>query len=71
MEDASDNLRFAAAVSEFGMILRNSEFKGSSTLEEAAKLARSARGEDEEGYRSEFIRLIETVKGMRAFADRE
>jgi Ca-activated chloride channel homolog len=70
MEDASENLRFAAAVSEFGMILRNSEFKGSSSLEEAARLAKSARGEDEEGYRSEFIRLIDTVKGMRALADK-
>ena len=71
LEDASENLRFAAAVSEFGMILRDSEFKGSSTLEQAEKLARSARGEDEEGYRSEFIRLIDTVKGMRALADKE
>ncbi len=70
MEDASENLRFAAAVSEFGMILRNSEFKGSSSLEEAARLAKSARGEDEEGYRSEFVRLIETVKGLRALADK-
>ena len=71
MEDASENLRFAAAVSEFGMILRNSEFKGGSTLEQAEKLARSARGEDEEGYRAEFIRLIDTVKGMRVLADKE
>ena len=70
MEDASDNLRFAAAVSEFGMILRNSEFKGGSTLEQAEKLARSARGDDEEGYRAEFIRLIDTVKGMRVLADK-
>jgi Ca-activated chloride channel family protein len=70
IEDASENLRFAAAVSEFGMILRNSEFKGNSTLEEAAKLAKSSRGNDEEGYRSEFIRLIDTVKGIRALADK-
>ena len=66
IEDASDNLRFAAAVSEFGMVLRNSEFKGNSTLDEAIKLARSARGSDEDGYRSELIRLIDTVKDMRA-----
>ncbi len=71
IEDASDNLRFAAAVSEFGMILRNSEFKGNATLEGAAKLARSARGEDEDGYRSELIRLISTVKDMRVLADKE
>ena len=64
LEDASDNLKFAAAVSEFGMILRNSEFKGNSTLENAALLAGSARGEDEEGYRAELIRLINTAKGI-------
>jgi Ca-activated chloride channel family protein len=71
MEDTSENLRFAASVSEFGMILRNSEFKGSSSLDEAARLAKSARGEDEEGYRSEFVRLIDTVKGLRVLAGRE
>jgi Ca-activated chloride channel family protein len=71
MEDASDNLRFAAAVSEFGMILRDSEFRGNATLEGAAGLAKSARGEDEDGYRSELIRLINTVKDMRALADKQ
>jgi Ca-activated chloride channel family protein len=70
MEDASENLRLAAAVSEFGMILRNSEFKGNSTLEEAAKLAKSARGVDEEGYRAEFIRLIDTAKGLGILSDK-
>jgi Ca-activated chloride channel family protein len=71
INSASDNLRFAAAVSEFGMILRNSEYKGSSTLEAAASLARSARGEDEDGYRSEMIRLIDTVKDIRVLTDKE
>jgi Ca-activated chloride channel family protein len=71
LEDASDNLRFAAAVSEFGMILRDSEFRGNATLEGAAGLAKSARGEDEDGYRSELIRLINTVKDMRALADKQ
>jgi Ca-activated chloride channel family protein len=69
-DDASENLRFAAAVSEFGMILRDSEFKGNSTLAGAAQLARSARGDDEDGYRSEMIRLINTAKDMRVFADK-
>ena len=71
LDEASDNLRFAAAVSEFGMILRNSEFKGSATLEGASRLARSSRGSDEDGYRAELIRLINTVKDMRALADKE
>ena len=71
IEGASENLRFAAAVAEFGMILRESEFKGNSTLEGAAKLAKSARGEDEDGYRSEMIRMISTVKDMRSLADND
>jgi len=71
LEETSDNLKFAAAVSEFGMILRDSEFRGNATLDGAARLAKSAKGEDEEGYRSEMIRLINTVKAMRALADKE
>ena len=67
---ASDNLKFAAAVAEFGMMLRNSEYTGNATFESAAALARSARGEDEDGYRSELIRLIDTVKDMKALTDR-
>jgi Ca-activated chloride channel homolog len=61
----SGNLRFAAAVTEFGMILRQSEFKGSSTLESAISLAGGARGEDEEGYRAEFIRMMKSVKDLK------
>ncbi len=69
IEDASENLRFAAAVTEFGMILRESEFKGNATLENAVKFASSAKGEDKDGYRSEMIRLINTVKDMRLLSD--
>ena len=60
-----------AAVSEFGMILRNSEFKANATLEDAARLARSGRGNDEDGSRAELIRLIGTVKDMKVLADKE
>ncbi|MBA4322117.1 MAG: hypothetical protein C0408_04805, partial [Odoribacter sp.] len=71
IEYASDNLRFATAVSEFGMVLRNSEFKGTATLESAISLAGRARGEDEEGYRAELIRLIKTVRDMKLVSERE
>jgi Ca-activated chloride channel homolog len=70
LDDASDNLKFAAAVTEFGMILRNSEFKGNATLEGAARLARSGRGDDEDGYRAELIRLINTAKDMITTSDK-
>jgi Ca-activated chloride channel family protein len=68
---SSENLRFAAAVAEFGMILRASEFKGEARLESAISLANSARGEDEEGYRAEFIRMIKTVKDLRLMTEKE
>ncbi len=68
---ASDNLKFAAAVAEFGMMLGDSEFKGNASLDSAAALARSARGEDEEGYRSELIRLIDTVKDMKVLTEKD
>jgi len=56
---ASENFRFAAAVVEYGMLLRNSEFKGQSSYAQALALARGAKGMDENGYRAEFIRLME------------
>ncbi len=60
----SDNFRFAAAVAEFGMLLRNSEFKGKATYAHAAELAWSAIGPDPHGYRRELVRLIETVEQL-------
>ncbi len=70
IQRASENLRFASAVAEFGMVLRNSGFKGNSTLEQVANLAGSSRGEDPDGYRAEFIRLVRTVGDMKALSDR-
>jgi Ca-activated chloride channel family protein len=49
--------------------IRDSEYRGNATLAGAALLAKSARGEDEDGYRSELIRLINTAKDMRVLAD--
>jgi Ca-activated chloride channel family protein len=56
---ASDDFRFAAAVAGFGMLLKDSEHVGHWTFQEVRKLAQSAKGEDREGYRAEFINLIE------------
>ena len=55
----SENLRFASAVIEYGMLLRNSEFKAQSSYAQALALARGAKGTDENGYRAEFIKLLE------------
>jgi Ca-activated chloride channel family protein len=62
--DASDNFRFSAAVAEFGMILRSSPQAGSASIEQVIRTAQSARGEDEHGYRAEFVSLAETARSL-------
>lgn len=70
-ERASDDLRFAAAVASFGMLLRDSEHKGNATAASVLSLARSAAGDDEEGYRGEFIDLVERWRSIsRGVANR-
>ena len=58
------HVNFAAAVAQFGMLLRASPFKADSTWADAAKLAGSARGDDRDGYRAEFIRLVELAAAL-------
>jgi Ca-activated chloride channel family protein len=67
LEETSENFRFSAAVAGFGMLLRNSEYKGDLNAEDVISLARSSRGEDEEGYRGEFIKMIKTAESLSAF----
>lgn len=62
---ASENLRFAAAVAEFGMLLIDSAFKGSSSFDQARTLALGARGADPRGERAEFINLLESARVLR------
>ena len=60
----SGDFAFAAAVASFGMVLRDSEFRGSASFAQALRLARAGRGADEHGYRAEFIRLVETAQSI-------
>lgn len=62
--DLSNDFKFSAAVSEFGMVLRNSEFKGTSSFESILKLAHESKGNDKNGYRAEFIRIVELSKAL-------
>jgi Ca-activated chloride channel family protein len=63
-DKTSDDFRFAAAVAEYGMLLRNSQFKQNSRFDQLIKMAKSAKGKDDDGYRSEFIRLAESTMNM-------
>lgn len=56
--ETSENFRFSAAVASYGMLLRDSEFKGNVTYQDVIAWARGAKGKDEEGYRGEFIKLV-------------
>lgn len=64
IENASDNLRFATSVVEFGLLLRNSRFKGSSSYQNVLNLANSSIGNDLKGYRSDFIQLVNQAKSL-------
>jgi Ca-activated chloride channel family protein len=48
---------FAAAVAEFGMLLRDSEFKGDASWGSVRELARRGMGDDVDGLRAEFLSL--------------
>ena len=64
-ENASENLKFASAVAQFGMLLRDSRFKGNSNFENVYSLAANSRGNDLNNYRGEFIQLVEKARRMK------
>ena len=68
----SESMRFASAVAGFGMLLRSSPNAGTLTWPQVVSLARGARGDDPEGYRTDFIRLAEIASRLdqRVIADR-
>ncbi len=59
---ASADFRFASAVAELGMLLRNSDYKQQANYDQLIIRAKAAKGTDDEGYRAEFIRLAESAK---------
>ena len=62
LQRTSDNFRWSAAVASFGMLLRDSEFKGAASHSQVLELAEGAKGEDPEGYRAELIRLVKSCQ---------
>lgn len=58
LDRSSNNFRWSAAVAEYGMLIRESEFKGASSYQQVLTLAIGAQGDDPEGYRAEFIDMV-------------
>jgi Ca-activated chloride channel family protein len=68
-KSTSDDFRFAAAVAEFGMLLRGSEYKQKSSFDQAISIAKGAKGKDDDGYRSEFVRIAESARSLASNTD--
>lgn len=63
--EAPSDLKFAAAVAEFGMILRDSEYKGTGSLQQVLEWAQQGRGADVNGYRADFIELVRRAQTLK------
>jgi Ca-activated chloride channel family protein len=68
IEQASEDFKLAAAVSELGMLLRGSPDRGRSSFSSVRELAIAGRGRDVLGYRQAFSRLIELAAGRQSIA---
>ncbi|MDP9004239.1 MAG: von Willebrand factor type A domain-containing protein [Verrucomicrobiota bacterium] len=64
-ENAAPDLKFAAAVAEFGMILRDSQFKGKGTIGAVIEWALEGKGPDTAGYRAGFIELARRTQKLK------
>jgi len=69
--EASENMRWAASVASFGMLLRDSEHKGDASYALVQELARGSLGTDREGYRKEFVEIVDRARALAAEAARE
>ncbi len=63
-EQSSDNFRFSSAVAEFGLMLRSSAYKQSSSYQQLIKMAEGVKSDDINGYRSAFVQLAEKAAAL-------
>lgn len=65
ISEADQDFKFAAAVAAFGMVLRDSPFKGTATLASITELAREGSRGDKSGRRREFVELVSQTRRLR------
>lgn len=63
-EQSSRDFRWAASVAGFGLLLRDSPHKGSASWALVEELAAEGKGDDRDGYRAEFVGLVEKAKAL-------
>jgi Ca-activated chloride channel family protein len=61
---ATTDFRFAAAVAEFGMVLRGSPYRGSSRMDSVLDIVEGSQGADRNGYRREFMTLVQKARNL-------
>jgi len=66
---ASKDFRFASSVAGFGMLLRNSQHKGGATYSLVKEIAAKSLGDDDRGYRAEFLNLIDIAGDLAGEED--
>ncbi|MFN0019530.1 MAG: vWA domain-containing protein [Pirellulaceae bacterium] len=66
---ASQDFQFATAVASFGMLLRNSQFKGDTSFAAVLETAAASKGEDKYGYRAEFMELVKAAQRLSGKGD--
>jgi Ca-activated chloride channel family protein len=64
-ENAAPDLKFVAAVAEFGMLLRDSQFKGKGSFGAVIEWAQEGKGRDTAGYRAGFIEMARTAQSLK------
>ena len=62
---SSEEFKFSAAVAGFGLLLRDSSYKGTLSWETVRRLALDGKGSDKLGYRGEFLQLIDKARGLK------
>jgi Ca-activated chloride channel family protein len=65
IESASENLKFASAVAEFGLLVRDSHYKGVANYNDSLRLAESSLGSDLKDYRLDFLKLVKKAANLR------
>lgn len=63
-DNVSPDFRFASAVAMFAQLLKDSDFKGEATYDKVIETANKGLSFDPEGYRAEFVRLVQSAKGL-------
>ncbi|MDZ4337798.1 MAG: VWA domain-containing protein [Pseudomonas sp.] len=70
ISQASEDLRFAAAVAAFAQQLKGDTYTGRFSLADSAELARAAKGDDRFGLRAEFVQLVELAQSLQTATNR-